>query len=192
MQRLSAWARWMAVGLFTLFFVPLAVEFLKHTAENIGLYDRPAEAAGAVMNFFLSFAERTWVRVTALGLGSFVAGLWLDWLLRKLDRSRAEARENLGLEMLNLANEINNALGLVNRFRLPDFAPRLTSAFIKAKQVGLWTPDVRMPLNVVMDYLRHVGTLLSDGHFADAKQAALERKQAFSRSTKREQSSPAH
>src|SRR5258708_23372480 len=142
-------------SLFTLFFVPLAVEFLKHTAENIGLYDRPAEAAGAVMNFFLSFAERTWVRVTALGLGSFVAGLWLDWLLRKLDRSRAEARENLGLEMLNLANDINNALGLVNRFRLPDFAPRLTSAFIKAKQVGLWTPDVRMPLNGVMDYLRH-------------------------------------
>jgi hypothetical protein len=41
------------------------------------------------------------------------------------------------------------------------------------------------PLNVVMDYLRHVGTLLSDGHFAEAKQAAIERKEAFA---KREQS----
>jgi len=37
-------------------------------------------------------------------------------------------------------------------------------------------------VNVVMDYLRHVGTLLSDGHFAEAKQAARERKEAFGRS----------
>jgi hypothetical protein len=117
-------------------------------------------------------------------LGGFVAGLWLDWILRRLDRSRAKARENLGIEMMNLAHDIDNALGLVNRFRLPDFSPRLMSAFIKAKQVGLWTPDVRMPLNVVMDYLRHVGTLLGDGHFAEAKQAALECKEAFEKRAK--------
>jgi hypothetical protein len=83
--------------------------------------------------------------------------------------------------MLNLANDIDNALALVDHFRLQDFSHRLTSAFIKAKQAGLWTPDIRMPLNVVMDYLRHVGTLLSDEHFAEAKQAALERKDAFAK-----------
>jgi|GraSoi2013_100cm_1033763.scaffolds.fasta_scaffold52231_3 hypothetical protein len=95
MQRLSVWARWIAVGFFTLIVIPLLVEFLKHLAENIGLYDRPREAAGAVLNFFLSLAELPWLRVTALVLGGFVAGLWLDWLLRQLDRSRAEARKNL-------------------------------------------------------------------------------------------------
>jgi hypothetical protein len=41
-----------------------------------------------------------------------------------------------------------------------------------------------MPLNVVMDYLRHVGTLLSDGHFVEAKQAARERKEAFEKRAK--------
>jgi hypothetical protein len=75
-------------------------------------------------------------------------------------------------------------LALVDRFGLQDFSPRLTSAFIKAKKVGLWTPDVRMPLNVVMPYLRHVGTLLRDGHFAEAKQAALECKEAFEKRAK--------
>jgi hypothetical protein len=190
MQRLSVWARRIALGFFTLFILPLVGKVLDHMAENYGLYDR--EALPQIINAFVSLAEQTWLRITVLVLAGFVAGLWLDWLLRRLDRSRAEARENLGIEMTNLANDIDNALALVDRFRLPDFSPRLISAFIKAKQVGLWTPDVGMPLNVVMDYLRHVGTLLSDGHFADAKQAALERKQAFSRSTKREQSSPAH
>ncbi len=33
-------------------------------------------------------------------------------------------------------------------------------------------------------YLRHVGTLLSDGHFAEAKQAARERKEAFEKRAK--------
>jgi hypothetical protein len=184
MQRLSVWLRWIAAGFFTLIIIPLLVEFLKHLAENIGLYDRPRETAGAVLNFFLSLAELPWLRVTALVLAGFVAGLWLDWLLRKFDGSRAKARENLGYEMMNLAHDIDNALALVDRFRLQDFSPRLISAFIKAKQVGLWTPDVRMPLNVVMPYLRHVGTLLSDGHFAEAKQAALECKEAFEKRAK--------
>jgi hypothetical protein len=185
MQRLSAWARWIGAGVFTIFVIPIAVEFVKHVAENIGLYDRPREAAGTVLNFFLSLAELPWLRVTALLLAGFVAGLWLDWLLRKFDGSRAKARENLGYEMRNLAHDIDNALALIDRFRLPDFSPRLMSAFIKAKQVGLWTPDVRMPINFVIDYLRHVGTLLSDGHFAEAKQAALERKEAFAEHAKR-------
>jgi hypothetical protein len=184
MQRFSAWARWVGAGVFTIFVIPIALEFAKHLAENIGLYDRPREAAGTVLNFFLSLAKLPWLRVTALVLAGFVVGLWLDWLLRNFDGSRAKARANLGYEMMNLAHDIDNALALVDRFRLPDFSPRLMSAFIKAKQVGLWTPDVRMPPNVVMAYLRHVGKLLSDGHFAEAKQAALECKEAFEKRAK--------
>jgi hypothetical protein len=111
MQRLSVWLRWIAAGFFTLIVIPLLVEFLKHLAENIGLYDRPREAAGAVLNFFLSLAELPWLRVTALVLAGFVAGLWLDWLLRKFDGSRAKARENLGYEMMNLASRYRQRIG---------------------------------------------------------------------------------
>ena len=124
-------------------------------------------------------AEQTWLRVTALVLSGFPAGLWVDWVLRKLDGPRIEARAYLGIEMINLAHDIDNARALSARFTIQDFSPRLMSAFIKAKHEGLWTPDDRMPLTVVLVYLRHVGTLLCDGHFAEAKQAALERKDAF-------------
>jgi len=71
MQRLSAWARWIGAGVFTVFVFPVAVEFLKHEAEKIGLYERPGEVAGAVLNFFLSLAELPWLRLTALVLGGF-------------------------------------------------------------------------------------------------------------------------
>jgi hypothetical protein len=181
MQRLSAWARGIALGFFTLFILPLVGKVLDHMAENYGLYDR--EALPNIINAFVSLAEQTWLRVTALVLGGFVAGLWLDWLLRRLDRFRAETRENLGIEMTILAHDIDNALALSARFPIQDFSPRLMSAFIKARQVGLWTPDVSNygPLNLVMDYLRHVGTLLSDGHFREAKRVALQRKEAFPR-----------
>ena len=181
MQRLSAWVRWVLLFIFGSQF---ALEVFKQVAERIGLYDRPREAASTILNFFLSLGELPWLRTTTLVLGSFVAGVWLDWLLRKFDGSRAKARENLGYEMTDLANAIDNALALINRFRLPDFTPRLMSAFTTAKQLGLWTPDVRMyeRINLVMDYLRHVGTLLSDGHFAEAKRAARDRKRVFDRS----------
>jgi hypothetical protein len=133
MQRLSAWVRWVLLFIFGSQF---ALEVFKQVAERIGLYDRPREAAGTILNFFLSLGELPWLRTTTLVLGSFVAGVWLDWLLRKFDGSRAKAREHLGIEMTNLAHDIDNALAAVGRFSLlslPDFSPRLMSAFIKSQ-----------------------------------------------------------
>src|SRR6266446_31300 len=129
MQRLSNWARWIAAGFFTLIVIPLLVEFLKHLAENIGLYDRPREAAGAFLNFFLSLAGLPWLRVTALVLGGFVAGLWVDWLLRKLDRSRNAAREKIGSEMQELANKLESASASAQGF--PPYYPELMSLLLK-------------------------------------------------------------
>jgi hypothetical protein len=169
-------------AIFTGVVFPVVVHFIE---------EQPQETANLVLKFLhvalkflLDLSEQTWLRVTALVLAGFVAGLWVDWLLRRLDRSRAEARENLGIEMTNLANEIDNALALVDRFRLPDFSPRLMSAFIKATKVGLWTPDLRMNPNDIVYYLRHVGTFLGEGHFAEAKQAA----QAIAENAKRAKS----
>ena len=126
MQRLSAWARWIVLGILGSQF---ALEIFKQVAERIGLYDRPREAVGTILNFFLSLAEISWLRTTMLAFGCFAAGMWLDWLLRKLDRSRAKARENLGYEMTNLANDIDNALALVDRSpRTTKCMPCLTKA----------------------------------------------------------------
>jgi hypothetical protein len=178
MQRLSAWARGIATVIFTGLVLPLAVHFIEQ---------QPPETAGAVLKFFLNLAEQTWLHVTALVLGGFVAGLWVDWLLRKFDGCRAEARENLGFEMKGIGHDMQSEM---ERGTLQlNVGPRLNSCFVSARKVGLWVPDARMfrvhPVfvdriqNILLNYLLHVGTLLSDGHFAEAKRAALQRKDAF-------------
>ena len=105
-----------------------------------------------------------------------MAGLWVDWLLRKLDRSRAEARKDLGFELLNLASELAEELERVDpswqRLR-----PKLMSAFIKARGFGLWAPDDEVinkgiDLGVLTRYLREVGTMLEEGHLKEAKRIA--------------------
>ena len=178
MQRLSAWARWIGAGVFTIFVIPIAVEFVKHVAESIGLYDRPREAAGTILNFFLSLAELPWLGVTALVLAGFVAGLWLDWLLRRLDRSRAEERKALGTEMVNRLGDL--------KYPMSQTRPQIMSCFTAARKLGIWAPDQRAfathPVrakNLITDYLMHVGTMLRDGHFREAKQHAKNSKAAF-------------
>src|SRR5437660_1331023 len=131
MQRLSALARWIFTVIFTGFVLPIALKFIEH----LGLYDRPREAASEVLNFLLSFAELPWLRATALGLGGFVAGLWLDWLLRKMDGSRAKARGNLGFEMRNLAHDIERERQNLH-FDWTWLRPNLISTFLKAKNFG--------------------------------------------------------
>jgi hypothetical protein len=129
--------------------------------------------------------------VTALLLIGFVAGLWLDWLLRRLDRSRSVARENLGIEMQSTGREIQVGTDLWVNIGPLSAGPRLHACFVKAEKLGLWYPDDRTfqvrPLfadriqHTLLMYLLHVGKLLSDGHFAEAKRVALQSKEAFAK-----------
>jgi uncharacterized membrane-anchored protein YhcB (DUF1043 family) len=66
---------------------------------------------------------------TSLLLAGFVAGLWVDWLLRKLDGSRTKQRETLGVEMRLLSHDLDLA------------RPQLESCFIAAGKLGIWAPD---------------------------------------------------
>jgi hypothetical protein len=185
MQRFLAWllasVRWLAVGVFSVFVIPLAVEFVKHLAENVGLYDRPQETANVVLKFLLDLAEQTWLRVTALALGCFVVGLWSGWFLRGSDGSRAEKRKELGTEMIFLAHQIADIRHPMHLAR-----PRIRSCFATTKKLGLWVPDDRvfqLPVPVayqeVSNYLRQVGRMLKDGNFREAKQDAKKSKAAF-------------
>ena len=126
-----------------------------------------------------------WLRVTALVLGGFVAGLWVDWLLRKLDRSRNAAREKIGSEMQELANKLESASASAQGF--PPYYPELMSLLLKVLKHGIWTPvesihraEYRPAIWV---YLTLVGTLLRDGHFDMARQAAWVLKNTFERAS---------
>jgi hypothetical protein len=198
MQRFSAWARWIATVIFIPIFTGVAVRFIWER-----LWERP-ETANVVSKFLLDLTEQTWVRFTALALLCFVAGLWLDWLLRKVDDSRTDERKALGIKMLNLADNLRSM-----NYRTSQALPQIMSYFAAARKLGVWVPDDRifsihtvremnairsggsymeatkevvdfMGLdNMITDYLRHVGTMLKDGNFREAKQYAKKSKATF-------------
>ena len=166
MRRFSTWAGWI-IGI--IFGSQFALEVFKQVAQRIGLYDRPREALGTVLNFLLSLAELPWLRNTLLFFGGLAAGFLLKWLLQNLDGSRAKQREALGTEMRILGHDLN----------LFGARPQITSCFIAARKLGLWVPDqhiftlhVDFAEPLIKDYLLNVGTMLKDGHFREAKQYA--------------------
>ncbi len=176
MQRFSAWARWIATVILIPIFTAVAARFI---------WEQPRETANAVLKFLLDLSEQTWFRVTALLLVGFVAGLWLDWLLRKLDRSRAEKRKALGTEMVFLGHELRKLVD-PNEVR-----PKIMSRFATARKLGIWVPDQRVfeiadnqlvqssIRNLIIEYLMDVGTMLKDGHSREAKQQTVKSKAAF-------------
>lgn len=167
MQRVSVWVRRIATTILIPIFTAVAARFI---------WEQPPETAGAVLKFFLSLTEQTWLRVTALVLGGFVAGLWLDWLLRRLDRTRSTARKDLGIEMQDLAGKLANGL------TAPYYA-ELLSIFLKVGKLGVWTPIHYIQNEerraTLCGYLQLIGKLLNDGLFDDAKLAASMLKNSF-------------
>jgi hypothetical protein len=105
-------------------------------AENAGIYDRTGEAAGTVLNFFLSLSQQSWLRVTALTLGCFLAGLLLERRLEKLDRSRTEQRKNLGFEMIKLGYQLRftSARNLIADYLMDVGTMLIDGHFSEAKQ----------------------------------------------------------
>jgi hypothetical protein len=170
-QHFSALARGIASVIFTGVVIPIAVHFIE---------EQPGETANVVLKFLIYLGEQTWLRVAALLLGGFVAGLWVDWLLRKLDSSRADERKALGTEMVELGNYLEQL-----RFPMQKSAS-IRSCFATAQKLGIWVPDERVfqlhpprAYHEVSNYLRNVGTTLRDGNFPEAKRDAKKSKTAF-------------
>jgi hypothetical protein len=168
MQRISTWVRW----IFTAIVAPVAVGFINT--------ERPPEAANTILKFLFDLSEEPWFRPTALFLIGLVVGLWLDWLLRKLDGSRADHRVALGNDMLIWEHELEylNDPSKANA--------KIMSCFVTAKKLGIWAPDERVfeidPNSVypmIRNYLTNVGTMLRDRHFSKAKQLAKKSKADF-------------
>jgi hypothetical protein len=177
MQSFSAWARWVATTIWTGVVLPLAAYFIEQQP--------PSETTSVVLKLLLYLSEQTWFRVSAFLLTGFVAGLWVDWLLRKLDGSRADRREALGTEMLSLDDRLEDSLR-DGRDTIVMDRPQIMSCLITASKLGIWVPDQRLftiehgrAYFLIRDYLMHVGRLLRDGHFREAKDYAANSETAF-------------
>jgi hypothetical protein len=185
MQRLSTWAGWTAAILAVVFFIvkdvvaPVVVDFIKKQPET-------DDAIHAILKFLLNLLQHPWLHLAGWILVAFAAGLWLDWLLRRLDGSRAKQREALGIEMRLLAHDLGatNYPVMVNPMYVN--RPRIVSCFTTARKFGIWMPDDRIfsihpprAMDLVADYLNDVGIMLRDGHFREAKQHAKSREALF-------------
>ena len=65
-----------------------------------------------------------------------------------------------------------------------EYRADILSMFIRTKKAGLWTPGneiFRIPAGqaILPNFLKAVGTMLSDGHFSEAKKLALNAKQTI-------------
>ncbi|WFU42619.1 hypothetical protein QA640_09240 [Bradyrhizobium sp. CB82] len=119
-----------------------------------------------------------------------VVGVWVDWILRRIDGSRADDRRALGVRFCNLAHTIEDRFRCDDRWpsNIVSVIPNITSAFIEADKYGVWTPADTLYENpnggnLMVYYLLHVGTLLRDGHFREARVHSLQAKALASQST---------
>ena len=181
MQRISALVRY----IFTAILIPILIPVAVHYIEQ-----QPRETANVVLKFLLDLSEQAWLRVTALSLGCFVAGLWVDWLLRRLDgSSRTDERKALGAKMLKLSNVLRDYSGKPRGLYMPGARPKIVSCFTTARKLGIWVPDDRIfsiihlppAMDLITDYLMNVGTILKAAHFREAKRYAVDSKAAFAK-----------
>jgi len=190
MQSFSTWARWIgAIVAVVLFIVkdvvaPVVLDFIKKQPET-------DDAIHATLKFVLDLVQQPWLHVAAWILVAFLVGLWLDWLLRKLDGSRTKQRKALGFEMRSLGGHLR-----LSQLPIYEDRPQIMSYLATARKFGIWVPDERVfeiskraenlimedPIrNLITEYLMNVGTLLEKGNFAEAKQHAENSKAAFAK-----------
>jgi hypothetical protein len=187
----STWVRRIATGIlvvlgaiFTGVVFPVVSHFIQEQPQetaNVAL-----KILHTALKFLHDLSEQTWFRFTASMLVGFVAGLWVDSLLRKLDGSRAKQREALGTEMRILGHDLGRAHHRLEVNPMYKARPRIVSCFTTARKLGIWVPDDRIfsihpprAIDLITDYLMDVGIMLRDGHFSEAKQHAKSRKPLF-------------
>jgi hypothetical protein len=177
MQRFPTWAGWIAAIFAVGFFIvkdviaPVLVDFIK---KQPGTDD----AIHTALKFVLDLVQQPWLQVAGWIFVGLAGGLWLAWVLQKLDGSHAKQRETLGTEMDLLGH---------GRLDLFGARPEIDSCFIAARKLGIWAPDqhiftlhIDFAAPLIKDYLLNVGTRLKNGHFREAKQyAEVNSKAAF-------------
>jgi hypothetical protein len=174
MQRFSTWARWIATALLVAIgtiTTDVVVDFIKKQPQT-------DDAIHAILKFLLYLAQQPWLHTVGWIFLGLVAGLWLDLVLQKLDGSRAHERKIVGAEMARYGNYLGQFGSMPDRAKIKSY-------FHSAREFGIWAPDavnINRAEKLITEYLMNVGTMLRDGYFKEAKQAAKESKAAFSAS----------
>ena len=182
--------RWFIASIAAIFLSALLEPFGVKALTAAGWYDKPASTVGAVMNWLMGYIGVTafpWVVGSVFGL---TAGAWLDWFLRKFDRDKPTKAERLKSfyydlvpfngTMRELYERLNDGVSPRDKWIVPStFRAEVRSLFLKAKKVGLATPDIDHKegydlLNSLAAYLAELMPLARDGHFKEAKKLSAD------------------
>ena len=115
-------------------------------------------------------------------VGGLTLGVWVDALLRRFDAqrpSRAELLATLGKRSIRLSSDIGVALSNYEEHEFP------SSIFAEIRSIYVEYEKYRLPrlktetkltgkekLQAARAYLSHIGPLLRDGHYKEAKRVA--------------------
>jgi hypothetical protein len=171
------WVRGAASAIWALVLIvyPLGRFLFDKLAAAFNWWDHPAESAGSLISFLQSLWDVPGLRGAILVLTGFVAGLWLDFLLRKVDGSREEKLRQVGNSMMGLYGSIrmesrrgDKPLDIILRW-----GGRLNSIGVTLRNHDFLYPRVEDDtLPLLRQYLHVIGALLNDGHIREAREKA--------------------
>jgi hypothetical protein len=177
MARAASVFRWIILAIWTVLLVPFISRAWNGVLDRGDVANHPFDWA---MSVLASVAQYPGVLRAALIATGLAAGVWIDWVFRKLDGSREASRVDLGVNLTVLARQVSDRQ---NGFHsdwpgnINDLKPRLLSVYIKLQKMGIWAPGERLQgrfdgARILSDYLSMVGTLLRERHFSQAKEKA--------------------
>ena len=184
MRSNSTFFRWMVVSVWVLVMTPVLVEFLKKWLERNGAYEHAGEW---FIDGVAGVASLSGFYPVLLVLSGMLVGVWFDAILRRFDGSRNTKLVNLGNDLRRLGGHIRQRQ---NDFRnswpdnVDDLKPELLSCHLRLTKIGIWSPGLAFHASPegalwLANYLETIGTLLTEHHFAEAKQNALGVKQTL-------------
>jgi hypothetical protein len=179
MARFSQRLRLIVSIVFVLAMLPIAAQGAMVLTERSAM---PQEVHGPLA-LIASVAALPWWPPLVILLGGFVAGVWADWGVRRLDDRRSRACKGLGARLTALSEEL--ARIEFGSAKLTDWPKNVGgarravgAALTQLGQYGIWNPGAaafRIPRGgeFLVDFFKEIGTLLQSERFDEAKSRAL-------------------
>jgi hypothetical protein len=175
---MAAAVRWLSLLVCLVVASPLLGQHAARWPKGITLFERQDELLAIAASTSLTTIQHPLFYWALVGLISFAAGIWIEWLAKKIDQSRR--RKALGRTLVSLARRIDSAQDHHESkwpWSIQHVRVDLQSAFLKTSRLGLWVPDhtifLRRDANLLISYLTVIGTSLAEGRFADAREESL-------------------
>ena len=170
--------RWLSLLVCLAASSPLIGQYAARWPKEISIFEGQGEWLAIAENTSLTTIQQPWFYWILVGLTAFAAGIWIEWLAKKSDRSRR--RKSLGRTLVSVAQRVDSAQDSPESkwpWNIQHVRVDLQSALLKLSRLGLWVPDhtifLRRDANMLVSYLTVIGTSLAEGRFAEAREESF-------------------